>query len=210
MMRSPVAPLDLVLISLYRGRPTITMPSSSSVSFSLRRILLPSEVTSECGVTGLSSATSRGCDAVTSAVEGTGVDSFGVGGVTTETSSVVCDKVKTSEGASGVGGAFGSEISRNVSSICWRMRTARSPTSAPVKPSVETGGSTGHSNVNKMVFARVKGRRGTSHFKGARVEDTFMVDVPVVFRYYGDDREASLDGKVKSTLLEGSNVVVWA
>jgi hypothetical protein len=110
---------DLVLtnLHLHRGRPTKTMPSSSSVSFSLRRIL-PSEVTSECGVTGLSSATSRSRDAVESAVEGTGVDSFGVGDVSTVTSFVVCDKVKTSEGVSGAGGAFGSEISRNVSSIC--------------------------------------------------------------------------------------------
>jgi hypothetical protein len=109
------APLDLVLTNLYRGRPTKTMPSSSSVSFSLRRIL-PSEVTSECGDTGLSSEKS---DTDTSGVEGTGVDSFGVEGVSTEMSFVVCDKVKNSLAASGGGGAFGSEISRSVSSICW-------------------------------------------------------------------------------------------
>lgn len=118
MMNSIYDDRSLVLtdLHLHRGRPTMTMPSSSSVSFSLRRTL-PSEVTSECGVTGLSSATSRGHDAVDS-VEGTGVDSFGVGDVSTVTSFVVCDKVKTSEGVSGAGGAFGSEISRNVSSIC--------------------------------------------------------------------------------------------
>jgi len=184
---SPVASLDLVLTNstnFYRGRPTKTMPSSSSVSFSLRRILLPSEVTSECGVTGLSSATSWGCDADTSEVEGTGVDSFGVGG---EMSFVV----KVSDAVSGGGGgAFGSEISRRVSTISWRTRIARSPTSAAVKPSVETGGST--------LTLKVPG-----------LKTPFTVDVPVVLRYYGDNREASLDGKVKSTLLEGLNVVKW-
>ena len=119
MMNSIYDDRTLVLtdLHLHRGRPTMTMPSSSSVSFSLRRTL-PSEVTSECGVTGLSSATSCGHDAVDSAVDGTGVDSFGVGDVSTVTSFVVCDKVKTSEGVTGAGGAFGSEISRNVSSIC--------------------------------------------------------------------------------------------
>lgn len=152
-MMSPAALLDLVLANLHRGRPTKTIPSSSEVSFSLRRTL-PSEVTSECGVTGLSSATtSRTRDAVTSAV-GTGVDSFGVGGASTETSIVVCDKLKTSEGVSGAGGAFGSEISRNAPSISWRTRTVRSPTSAPVKPSVETGGSADHPNVNKAGYKK--------------------------------------------------------
>ena len=129
---------------IYRGRPTKTIPSSSSVSFSLRR-MLPSEVTSECGVAGLSSTTSRGCGTATSPVVKTGGISFGVEGASpTEISFSGFDieTVSVSEGVSGGGGAFGSDISRNTWSICSRTRLARSPTSAVVKPSVETGGST--------------------------------------------------------------------
>ncbi|SRR6266853_2052361 len=126
---------------IYRGHPTKTIPSSSSVSFSLRRTL-PSEVTSEYGVTGLSSGTSRGCGTSTSPVEGTGVVPFGIEGTPTGISFSVCDIEKVCADVAGGGGAFGSDISRNASSICSRTRLARSPTSAAVKPSVGTGGST--------------------------------------------------------------------
>ena len=50
----------------------------------------------------------------------------------------------------------------------------------------------------------------TSQLESARVEDTLVVDVPVILGYHGDNREAGLDSKVKSTLLERSYVMIRA
>ena len=110
----PISLIDPYYPANYRGRPTKTIPSSSSVSFSLRRIL-PSEVISEYGVAGLSSETSRGCGTVISPVlvEGTGVASFSVDGTSTAVSFSIRDNEKDSAGTAGGGGACGSDISRN-------------------------------------------------------------------------------------------------